>query len=297
MTGTRPPRPGAAPAAEDEVLGFLGLLVETLLTWSAEGTMRSESTVRDVAARYGHTVEVAFFADAAVLTVGERTLSFAREPTVPPLHQVSEAKRLLGEIDRGGLDPAAAAERLAAIRAMPVRWSKPWQVLGLTLFSVGFGISVQATWQEVGVSALAGLLVGLLVVAGQRHRRLALVAPFLASLIVSVVVLEIFNRGWLDGGPIQLIVPALFYFIPGDAITLAAVVLAQVPQRLLFDVTVPGNLGTLGVWAGWVLFALGVMLTFSMAPSTSSPPGRTVCGAWRAGSAATRSRVSPAWPR
>jgi uncharacterized membrane protein YjjB (DUF3815 family) len=48
--------------------------------------------------------------------------------------------------------------------------------------------------------------------------------------------------------------------------TLTATVLVQTPQRSLFDVTVPGNLGTLGVWAGWVLFAVGVMLTFSMAP-------------------------------
>jgi uncharacterized membrane protein YjjB (DUF3815 family) len=47
---------------------------------------------------------------------------------------------------------------------------------------------------------------------------------------------------------------------------LVATVIVGVPQSYLFDVTVPGNLGTLGVWGGWVLFALGVMLTFSMAP-------------------------------
>jgi uncharacterized membrane protein YjjP (DUF1212 family) len=188
---TRPSQPPAVgtPANEDDLLRLLGPLVEAVLTWSAEGTMRSESIVRQVAARYGHTVEVSFLADAALLTVGERTLSFTREPTVPPLNQVAEAKRLLGEIDRGGLSPIAAAERLAAIRAMPVRWSKPWQVLGLMLFSVGFGISVQATWQQVGVSAFTGLLVGLLVVAGQGRRRLALASPFLASLLVSAVVL------------------------------------------------------------------------------------------------------------
>ena len=191
------------PVAEAELLRLLGPLVETLLTWSAEGTMRSESIVRHVAARYGHAVEVSFLADAAILTVGERTLSFAREPTVPPLNQVSLVKQLLAEIDRGSLSATAAAERLAAIRAMPIRWSKPWQVVGLMLFSVGFGISVQATWQQVGVSAVTGLLVGLLVVAGQGRKRLALASPFLASLLVSAVVLEICKRGWLDGGPIQ----------------------------------------------------------------------------------------------
>jgi uncharacterized membrane protein YjjB (DUF3815 family) len=93
-------------------------------------------------------------------------------------------------------------------------------------------------------------------------------------------------------------VPALFYFIPGDAISAAALelamnrmtagaarliysivvllvlafgalvatVLLRMPPGVLFDVTVPGNLGPLEVWSGWVLFALGVMLVFQMAP-------------------------------
>jgi uncharacterized membrane protein YjjP (DUF1212 family) len=260
--------------------------------------MRSESVLRNVAAVYGREVDAAFFADAAVLTVGEITITFSREPIVPPLDQVSELKSLLAEIGGGGLSCAAAADRIATIRARPPVWSKPWLVLGLVLFCVGFGISVQATWQEVCVSAITGLLVGLLVVAGAGHRRLTLVSPFLASVLVSTVVLEIFKHGWIDGGPIQLIVPALFFFIPGDAISAAALeladnritagasrlvysvvvllvlgfgalvatVLANVPTSDLFDVSVPGNLGFFVVWGGWVLFALGVMLTFSMAP-------------------------------
>jgi uncharacterized membrane protein YjjP (DUF1212 family) len=260
--------------------------------------MRSESVVRDVAAVYGRDVDAAFFADAAVLTVGERTVTFAREPTVPPLDQVSALKLLLLEIRVGTLSCAEAADRLASLRQRPPVWSKPWLVLGLVLFSIGFGISVQATWQEVCVSAVTGLLVGLLVVADVGHRRLTLVSPFLASVLVSTVVLEIFKHGWIDGGPIQLIVPALFFFIPGDAISaaaleladnritagatrlvysvmvllvlgfgaLAATVIANVPTSALFDVTVPGNLGFFAVWGGWVLFALGVMFTFSMAP-------------------------------
>ncbi|HEY7198437.1 MAG TPA: threonine/serine exporter family protein [Gaiellaceae bacterium] len=286
------------PATENELLELIGPLVELLLTWSYEGTMRGEAVVERVAERYGHSVEAIFLADGAVVTLGKRTLSFSREPTVPLLNQVSEMKTLLAEIDRGGLAPRQAAERLAAIRAIPGRWSKPWQVVGLTLFAVGFGISVQATWQEVGVSALTGFVVGLLVVAGESRKRVALVAPFVGSVAVSSVVLVIFKHGWIDGGPIQLIVPALFYFIPGDAISAAALeladnritagasrlvysivvllvlsfgalvatVLVQVPTSALFDVSVPGNLGQLGVWGGWVLFALGVMLTFSMAP-------------------------------
>ncbi|HTR32280.1 MAG TPA: threonine/serine exporter family protein [Gaiellaceae bacterium] len=287
-----------APSTDEELLGLVGPLVETLLTWSYEGTTRCERIVADVAGCYGRTVDVTFLADAAFVSVGERTLAFSREPVVPNLNQVSALRGLLDEIDAGGVAPAAAAARLAEIRALPVRWSAPWQVLGLVLFSVGFGISVQSTWQEVGVSAAAGLLVGLIVVGGQHSKRVAIVEPFVASVAVSALVLVLFKHGWLHGGPIQLMVPALFYFIPGDAISAAALeladgritagaarivysvmallvlafgalvatVLVQVPARSLFDMTVPGNLGPVAVWGGWVLFALGVMLTFSMLP-------------------------------
>lgn len=286
------------PSSEEEVLELIGPLTDLLLTWSYEGTLRCEAVVVDVAAVYGHTASAAFFADAALVTIGEHTLSFSREPTVPRLNQVSEMKRLLAEIFANRLSPHEAATRLAAVRAIPGRWSKPWQVIGLILFSVGFGISVQATWQEVWISAIAGALVGVLVVVGEGRKRLALVSPLLASILVSTVVLVIFKHGGIDGGPIQLIVPALFFFIPGDAISAAALELADnritagasrlvyslvvllvlsfgaliatvivgVPQSELFDVTVKGNLGFFEVWGGWVLFALGVMLTFSMAP-------------------------------
>lgn len=280
---------------EKELLNLLGPLTAWLLTSSFEGTMRCEAIVEEVAGAYGHTVETTFLADSALLTVGERTLSYAREPGVPPLHQVTKVKDLLHAI-RTGLPADRAAERLALIRALPPRWSRPWQVLGLVAFTVGFGISVQATWQQVGVSALTGLLIGLLVVAGGGRRRLVLIEPFVASLLVTAVVLTIHQHGLIAGGPIQLIVPALFYFIPGDAITAAALELAAnrmtagaarlvysmvvllvlafgalmatvllgLPRSALFDADVPGNLGPAGVWGGWVLFAIGVMLTFSM---------------------------------
>jgi uncharacterized membrane protein YjjP (DUF1212 family) len=274
-------------------------LVDLLLTWSYEGTLQNENLVRTVAAQCGRAdVQVAFLADAAVLTVGEKTLAFAKQPTVPALDQVSQFKRVLVDLGSAALTAAQATARIEAITASPPRWSPPMQVLGLVLFAVGFGISVQATWQEVGISAITGLLVGLLVIAGQRWPRLVLLSPFLASVLVSAVVLELFEHGKIEGGPIQLIVPALFYFIPGDSITaaglelsvgrmtagasrlvyslvsllilafgtLAATAIVRAPMSDLYDVNVDGNLGFIAVWGGWVAFAVGVMFTFQMAP-------------------------------
>ncbi len=172
-------------------------------------------------------------------------------------------------------------------------------MFGLTLFATGFGISVQGTTQEVVASAVLGTLVGLVAVAAQGRARLALVAPFVASVLVSTLTLIAVKQGWVEGGPIQLMVPCLFFFIPGDAISaglleladgritagatrliysvaillvlafgaLVGTVLADVPTQALFDVDVQDTLGFWAAWGGWVIFAVGTMLTFSMRPA------------------------------
>lgn len=291
-----PPRPPADAAGQPFAL--LAALTRLLLRWSYEGTAGAEAVVARVGARYGAAVQVAFLPDAAVLTVGERTAACAAAPIVPPLHQVSALKRLLAEVDAGRLSAAEAHARLERVVAQPPAFAGAWIVLGMVLFSVGFGVSIQATWQEVLASALLGVPVGLLFLASQGRERLALIAPFAGSVLVSTLVLIAYKHSWIDGGPIQLMVPALFIFIPGDALSaamleladgrvtagasrlvaslaillmlgfgaLVATVLVHVPQSFLFDVNVPGNLGPLLVWGGWVVFALGVMLVFSMAP-------------------------------
>jgi uncharacterized membrane protein YjjP (DUF1212 family) len=282
-----------------ETFTLLRELTRLQLTWSFEGTTSAEATVRRVARRYGVEAEATFLADAAVLTVGDRTVSFSRAPIVPPLDQVTDFHRLLADIDAGGLEAGEATERLLALERRPPRFSKPWQVVGLGLFATGFGISVQGTGQEIAASAVLGVLVGLLAVAAQGRPRLALVAPFVASVCVSTLVLFAYKEGWIEGGPIQLMVPCLFFFIPGDAISagmleladgritagatrviysvaillvlafgaLVATVIADVPARFLFDVDVEDTLGFWVAWGGWVIFAVGTMLTFSMRPA------------------------------
>lgn len=297
--GSGPPSGPADPAADPAAVELLASLTDLLVRWSYEGTTGAERIVERVAERYGLRVEVTFLPEAAVLTAGDRTVVRSAAPTVPPLHQVSAFKRLLAAVDAGEFTAAEAARRLADLRRSPPLYGRGARVAGLVLFAVGFGVSVQSTWQEVVASAVLGLGVGLLVVAAETRPRFALVAPFAASTGVSALVLVAYEEGWIDGGPIQLIVPALFYFIPGDALSAAmlelaggritagasrlvyslavllmlgfgallATVLLGLPHSALFDVDVPGNLGPAAVAGGWVVFALGVMLAFSMAPA------------------------------
>jgi uncharacterized membrane protein YjjP (DUF1212 family) len=282
----------------DEVFELLRQLTSLLLVWSYEGTFHAEAIVERVGRIYGVEAVATVGADSAVLTVGDRTASFSHAPTVPPLDQVSDFKSLLLEVEDGRLPAREVTTRLARLQRRPPHFSKAWQVVGLGLFATGFGISVQATGQEILASAVLGLLVGVIAVTSQDRPRLALVAPFVSSVLVSTLVLFAYKHGWIDGGPIQLMVPCLFFFIPGDAISaamleladgritagatrliysvaillvlafgaLVATAIVNVPASFLFDVEVEDTLGFWVAWGGWIVFAVGTMLTFSMRP-------------------------------
>ena len=53
-----------------------------------------------------------------------------------------------------------------------------------------------------------------------------LALPCLAAFVDAICVLLIYRLGILRGGPIQLMIPVLFYFIPGDYLSVALAELA-----------------------------------------------------------------------
>ena len=288
---------GREPAA-GEVLDLVGRLAGMLVAGSFEGTLRAEARLRAVAAAYGFEAEVSVLAESAVVSIGGVTRIVAHEPLIPHLDKVSALKPWLAQVTAGQVPVGEARARLEAIAGMPPPYGWWLRVIGVVLFSVGFGVSIQPTWQEVAVSAVLGLLMGLVLVAADVWPRLAPPAPLLGSTVVGVGVLVAARQGWVSGGTIELMIPALFVFIPGDAITMSvlelsagrltagAARLAQsaaglaalafgpvvaaavlgVSQGEIFDEGVPPTLGAFAGWFGWVLFTVGVMLVFAMRP-------------------------------
>ena len=122
-----------------DTFALLRRLVELLLTWSYEGTLRSERIVKRVAERYAASVEVTFLADSALLTMGDRTVSLARAPTVPPLDQVADLKTLLLDVLEHDVPALEALARIDALQRRESVFSRVWQVVGLGLSATGFG--------------------------------------------------------------------------------------------------------------------------------------------------------------
>ncbi|MFE3988006.1 threonine/serine exporter ThrE family protein [Nocardia tengchongensis] len=285
------PRPSSA-----QVLALTTRLAELLLAGGFEGTIGIDTCLRGVAQAYGRRADVAVLAETAFVEIDGRTRVVTQIPQMPQLDQVSAFKPWLTDVLSGTVPLARARDRLEAIAAMPVRY-RLWQRLaGVVLFTVGFGLSIQQTWQEVWVTAVLGLVVGPIQVLAERSHRVAWLAPLLASTVVSTAVLGAAAHGWVRGGTIELMLPVLFVFIPGDSITMSAIEIAvgrvtagaaRLVQALatlaalgfgpvlatalldaartsLHTETVPADLGPWAGWVGWSLFTIGVMLVFGM---------------------------------
>ncbi|MER5866203.1 threonine/serine exporter family protein [Kitasatospora sp. NPDC002040] len=283
-------------AGDGEVLDLVARLAGLLVAGGYEGTLRAEERLRAVAAAYGAEAEVTVLAESAVVSIGGVTRVVAHTPEIPQLDRVSALKPWLAQVTAGQLPVRQARSRLEAVVAMPAPYPDWLRVAGVVLFSVGFGVSIQPTWQEAWITTLLGLLVGLLQAGVRRLGRPGWLAPLVASAAVGAVVLTASRQGWVDGGTVELMIPVLFVFIPGDAITMAMVELsvgrytagaARFAQSLaalgtlalgpvlaaaalgldqsdIFDQPVAPTLGPVAGWLGWAVFTVGVMLVFGM---------------------------------
>jgi uncharacterized membrane protein YjjB (DUF3815 family) len=268
------------------------------VAYSSEGVSLS-ADVHRIAAAHGAAAEIAVEADGAILSVHENgrveTIAVVAEQDITRLDRYSNLRSVVERAAHPDADLVALSENIAAIAESPPIYPEWAKGLGIVLFTIGFSVNVQATWQEVWVAALTSLLVALLVLVGDRIGRVSVLTPFLAAVVVSVTVLSIVGSADSVGGGILLMVPALFFFIPGDILSASMLELAAgritsgsaqfvnaiFSLLLLYVGIVFGALltGTDGstlfqsaadaefpdvvAWLGWVLFAFGFMLAFS----------------------------------
>ncbi|MEU2508227.1 threonine/serine exporter family protein [Streptomyces sp. NPDC007863] len=295
------PQAADGDAGFDRVAGFLTRLTRLLLRTSGEG---SELIAREVTAAgraLGAEVSVLLVMDTATLTVTApdgraRTVIVHAAPEVARLDRIAAVKPLVADVVAGRAGPAEADARLARIEAAPAPY--PWwlKLVGIVLFSLGFAPLMQPTWYELGTTAVLATLAAVLAVASDRVPRLARVLPLVASLAVSVVTLGLFAGDPAHGGPVLLMLPALFFFVPGDYLSAAAAELGAglittgavrlvyavfllvqlcvgvllgayvtgTSTTALFDTAATTDLPRWLLFASWTVFTVGTLLAFAI---------------------------------
>jgi uncharacterized membrane protein YjjP (DUF1212 family) len=285
----------------DELTAFLTRLTELLLRSSGEGAHLIEPTVTSIARAYGADASLLLVPEAAALTVaapGEaaRTVTARGFPEVVRLDRVAALKPLTEEAAAGRLPLVEAERRLARIEAMPGPY--PWwlKFLGIVLFALGFAPLMQPTWYEIGTTAVLAAIAAAFAVAADRVPRLAKILPLVVATAVSIVTVEVFADDPSRGGPVLLMLPALFYFVPGDYLSAASAELAAglittgavrlvyavflllqlyvgvllgvyatgASTHALFDVAATADLPRWALFLGWIVFTVGTVFAFAI---------------------------------
>jgi uncharacterized membrane protein YjjP (DUF1212 family) len=284
----------------DDINRLLTRLTEFHLLNSAEGAFELRDSVRRAGLAYGVRADLLAIAEGAVLTVRHPAAPSYTEtmrvvPELSRLDRVADCKFLVGRIIAGELAAADADRELAALQRREPPYPAWLRIVGVAVFAAGFAPSVQATWREVGYSVVLGAVMGVLFVAAEKLTGLRSLLPIVGPFVIALVAFNVLHAHRAPGGPLVLMVPALFVLIPGDflcaataeiavgQLTPGAVRLAQAAFTLvelavgvviaaevsgvgadaLFDSAVAPVLPFWLVAVSWVPFTLGLVLTFS----------------------------------
>ncbi len=211
----------------DDVDRLIRMVSKFLLRNSAEGTFDLHLQLRDIGRAYGVDIESLAMMEGLVVVIthadgSQRSDIVHAQPSLERLDQVSHFKQLEQLIVSGKLTACAAVRRLEALEKR--RPPFPWWVrfVGVMLFAAGFAPSVQANWRQLGGSLILGAVMATVYLVGERIAVLRIILPLVAATAVSLVAFTCLHIAHAHGGPVLVMVPALFVMIPGDFLCAAA---------------------------------------------------------------------------
>lgn len=287
----------------DDVDRLIRMVSKFLLRNSAEGTFDLHLRLRDIGRAYGVGIESLVMMEGLVVVIthadgSQVTTVVHAQPSLERLDQVSHFKQLDRQIVAGRLTACEAVRRLEALeqRRPPFPW---WiRFIGVMLFAAGFAPSVQANWRQFGGSLILGAVMAAVYLVGERIAVLRIMLPLLAATAISLVAFTLLHIAHAHGGPVLVMVPALFVMIPGDFLCAAAaevavgqftvgiirllqsfLVLFELAAGVVIGAAISGagtsslissttvdNMPWIVTALAWVPFTIGMALTFCARP-------------------------------
>jgi len=126
----------------------------------------------------------------------------------------------------GAIAPADAILELDATRRMGHRFHPVLTVIGYVITTLGFGMIINPTWGSVWGHAFLGAVVGVIVLGGQVFPSLNAILPTVAAAAVTILATW-FVADAANVGVVQVIAPSLVALLPGLALTVGAMELAD----------------------------------------------------------------------
>ena len=233
-----------------------------LLRNSSEGTFDLHVTLRELGGAYGARIESQTMMEGLSYVVThpdghQRSGIVHAQPTLERLDQVADFKDITVRITGGELTAGEADASLERLESGPTPYPVWARFLGVVLFAAGFAPSMQANWRQVGASVVLGAVMAVVYLCGERFDVLRTILPLLASTAVAVVGFGVLHEAHAHGGPVLVMVPALFVMIPGDFLCAAAAEIA-VGQFTVGTIRLVQSVFILFQLAAGVIIAAGI---------------------------------------
>ena len=269
------------------------------LTASGISVVDITSILEKIADAYNTEAEILVFPTMILLKIGEHEsapLNAANQkPGLLPLNQVSEIYELIYQAEAAEITLNEAKKCLRKILSEKHQFGPIGILIGYILFSMGIGLLLQPTVDQLIVSGVLGAIVGILLILSLNRLRFLLILPVIAAFIVSSLFLW-GVKGGLITGSVAMLLPALAYFLPGATLTtgmfelaygeiisgasrviygtailflilfgvLVGIQITGIPPQSLLVANSVNGLGWWAPYLGVLIFALGMYLFMSI---------------------------------
>ena len=269
------------------------------LTASGISVVDITSILEKIADAYNTEAEILVFPTMILLKIGEHVsapLNAANQkPGLLPLNQASEIYELIYQAEAAEITLNEAKKCLRKILSEKHQFGPIGILIGYILFSMGIGLLLQPTVDQLIVSGVLGAIVGILLILSLNRLRFLLILPVIAAFIVSSLFLW-GVKGGLITGSVAMLLPALAYFLPGATLTtgmfelaygeiisgasrviygtailflilfgvLVGIQITGIPPQSLLVANSVNGLGWWAPYLGVLIFALGMYLFMSI---------------------------------
>jgi len=208
-------------SSSDGLMDFLTELAKAL-TASGISVVDITSILEKIAKAYDTKAEILVFPTMILIKIGEHESAplnaATQKPGLLPLNQVSEIYELIYKAEAAEITLNEGKNWLRKILSEKNQFGPIEILIGYILFSMGIGMLLQPTLEQLVVSGVLGTIVGILLILSRNRPRFLLILPVIAAFIVSSLFLWSVKSGLITGS-VAMLLPALAYFLPGATLT------------------------------------------------------------------------------
>lgn len=207
---------GAVPPTETELRALLTGIASSLVACGLP-VDEVEEDVQRVAIRFGAADPQVVATPTSVTVALARGAAAAVERVGPPLRleQVADVTLARHQLLADELPWREVRARLEGLRTAPSR-VPPWiRDLSWVVVAMGITLLMQPGWANLAVAGAAALLVVGLIRVSRHSRTTASLLPAIAAFAACTVVLLAAQAGWIDGGALRTVFPAIAILLPG----------------------------------------------------------------------------------